>query len=70
MAVDTSNLGLQAIPGFQDIVLDAVQDASINHPELGNLQVASVNVGVVCDTGAVRFLARAIHEKVLLLLKG
>jgi mediator of RNA polymerase II transcription subunit 14 len=69
VTVNASDLGLQAIPQFQDIVLEAIQDATIAHPEITDLQIASVDVGVVCDTGAVRFVTRALHEKILRVLK-
>lgn len=59
-------LGLQRIPGFDEIVLDAIRDAS-STSSLG--RIAAIDVGVVCDTSAVRALGRAIHDRVKARLK-
>ena len=54
-------LGLHAIPGFAEIVLDAIRDVTSTGP-LG--KVALIDVGVGCDGTAVRALGRAIHDRV------
>lgn len=60
---DTDALGLQPIPGFAEIIMDAIRDvAATGKAGLGT--VAPVDVGVVCDAGAVRALGRVIHERV------
>lgn len=59
-----SKLGLQAIPGFQDIVSSAVNEVMA----LGNLTpgtVAAIDVGIICDTASVGLLGRTIHNKIL-----
>ena len=59
-------LGLHAIPGFSEIVLDAIRDVASTR-SLG--KVAPIDVGVVCDGSAVRALGRAIHDRVRARLK-
>jgi mediator of RNA polymerase II transcription subunit 14 len=56
-----STLGLQPIPGFNEIILDAIREVA----STGTLgKIASIDVGVVCDTSAVRAIGRAIHDRV------
>jgi mediator of RNA polymerase II transcription subunit 14 len=57
-------LGLQSIPRFQEIVSDAVREV-ISSGRVGSGTIAPIDVGVVCDTSAVRAMGRAIHSRVL-----
>jgi mediator of RNA polymerase II transcription subunit 14 len=52
---------LQPIPGFDEIILDAIRDVT----STGTLgKVAPIDVGVVCDASSVRAIGRAIHDRV------
>jgi mediator of RNA polymerase II transcription subunit 14 len=58
-------LGLQPIPHFQEVVLDAVRE--VTSSESGRLElgkIAPVDVGVVCAASAVRAVGQAIHRRV------
>jgi len=61
-------LGLRPIPGFSQIITDAIRDATFVTHHLGN--IAPIDVGVVCEISAVRVLGRAIHDRVRERLKG
>ncbi|KIJ59729.1 hypothetical protein HYDPIDRAFT_118235 [Hydnomerulius pinastri MD-312] len=66
---DSEQLGLQPIPDFRALVLDAVRAAR----PLGGAskgRIATVDVGVVCEGSAVGPVMRALHERVLKKLKG
>lgn len=52
-----SGTSLQPIPNFPDIILDAIRD-------VGTAGTVPIDVGVVCDAGAVRAVGRAVHERV------
>ncbi|KAF7975073.1 hypothetical protein HWV62_10589, partial [Athelia sp. TMB] len=58
---DGDTLGLQPIPGFAEIIMDAIRDVAATG-QLGN--VAPLDVGVVCQASAVGSLGRAIHDRV------
>jgi mediator of RNA polymerase II transcription subunit 14 len=64
---DEGTLSLHPIPGFAEIITDAVRDVSSTGSVLG--QIAPVDVGIVCDASAVRPLGRAVHERVRARLK-
>jgi len=64
---DNETLGLRPIPGFSQIVVDAIRDVTFTAP-LG--KIAPIDVGVVCDVSAVRALGRAIHDRVRARLKS
>jgi mediator of RNA polymerase II transcription subunit 14 len=66
---DDETLGLRPIPGFSQIVVDAIRDVTFTaHAPLG--KIAPIDVGVVCDVSAVRALGRAIHDRVSARLKS
>jgi mediator of RNA polymerase II transcription subunit 14 len=56
-----NTLGLQPIPGFDEIVLDAIREVTSTGTVGG---IAAVDVGAVCDASAVRAMGRAIHDRV------
>lgn len=57
-------LGLQPIPHFRRILLDAMREGiSSGGTTPGN--VAVTDAAIVCDAASVRIMARAIHVKVL-----
>jgi mediator of RNA polymerase II transcription subunit 14 len=63
---DQGTLGLHPIPGFAEIIVDAIRDTT----SLGSLgKIAPIDVGVICDASAVRALGRAIHDRVRARLK-
>ncbi|TFY60186.1 hypothetical protein EVJ58_g5313 [Rhodofomes roseus] len=61
-----SHLLLQAIPDFQRIVTEVVKDAA-SRGCTGH--IAPIDIGIICDSIAVRFVARTLHERVLQRLK-
>ncbi|KII92020.1 hypothetical protein PLICRDRAFT_103790 [Plicaturopsis crispa FD-325 SS-3] len=63
-----STLGLQPIPGFSEIVQSALKDLTSQGELRGNF--VPVDVGVVCEVGAVRVIGRALHDRVLKRLKA
>ena len=64
---DEGLLGLRPIPGFSEIIVDAIRDATLT-ASLG--KIAPIDVGVVCDVSAVRALGRAIHDRLRARLKN
>ncbi|KAF9242015.1 mediator complex subunit MED14-domain-containing protein [Melanogaster broomeanus] len=66
-------LVLQPIPDFRALVLDAVRSTS-PRPSGGvstsRGRITPIDVGVVCEGGAVGPVIRALHERVLKKLKG
>jgi mediator of RNA polymerase II transcription subunit 14 len=60
----TDHLGLQPIPHFKDVVLNTVREI-VSSGETRTSKIAVVDVGVVCDTGAVGILGSALHKQVL-----
>ena len=65
-AVHESDLTLKPIPDFRDIVTAACKDVT---GKVARSKIAPVDVGVICDSTAVRNVARALHERVLRKLK-
>ncbi|KZT67209.1 MED14-domain-containing protein [Daedalea quercina L-15889] len=61
-----SHLLLQAIPDFRRIVTEVVKDA-VSRGCIAH--ITSINIGIICDSAAVRFVARTMHERVLQRLK-
>ena len=61
-----NHLLLQAIPDFQRIVGEVVKDAVARGC---TAHIVSIDIGIVCDAGAVSFVARTLHERVLQRLK-
>lgn len=61
-----SDLILKPIPDFQALVVDACKAVA---GTVGRRKIAPVDVGVVCDSTAVRTVARALHELVMQRLK-
>jgi len=58
---DQGTLGLHPIPGFAEMIVDAIRDTT----SLGSLgKIAPIDVGVVCGVSVVRALGRAIHDRV------
>lgn len=57
-------LGLQRIPGFQDIILDVVRESNTSGL-VKPRQAALIDVGIVCDAGVVRTLALELHKRML-----
>ncbi|KAL6308200.1 MED14-domain-containing protein [Sparassis latifolia] len=57
-----SNLLLRAIPNFQSVVNEAVQEA-VAKGVVG--QVAPIDIGVICSASAVGVVGRALYERVL-----
>lgn len=62
-----STLIVQPIPGFTEIIQDAIREV-MTFGISG--KVVSVDVGVVCDVESVGGLGRAIHDRVLTRLEG
>ena len=67
-------LGLRAIPRFREIVLEAVEEVVAfgpitQHGGAAQGRIVPIDVGVVCDTTAVRAIARAVHVRVVETLK-
>ena len=62
-----STLILQPIPGFAEIIQDAIREV-MTFGISG--KVVSVDVGVVCDAESVGGVGRAIHDRVLTRLEG
>jgi mediator of RNA polymerase II transcription subunit 14 len=61
-------LGFRPIPGFRTIVEEAVAD--VHRSGRAGGRIVSVDVGVVCDTGAVQAVGRALHERVVKALQN
>jgi hypothetical protein len=59
----TSELGLQPIPQFSEIVLEAVKN-TISSGAAAPGKIAPLNAGVVCQTDVFRTLGRAIYVAV------
>jgi mediator of RNA polymerase II transcription subunit 14 len=67
-------LGLQPIPRFREILREAVGEVLASnsigqHEAMGRGQIVLVDVGVVCETAAVRAVTRALHARVVDSLK-
>ncbi|KAJ6602180.1 mediator complex subunit MED14-domain-containing protein [Mycena sp. CBHHK59/15] len=62
------DLGLQPIPRFREIVLDASREM-VSSAAVSLGKIAPMDVGVVCETGIVRALGRAIHAAVVDVMK-
>ncbi|KAF8995450.1 mediator complex subunit MED14-domain-containing protein [Cyathus striatus] len=58
-----AGLGLQPIPNFVKIISDVTTNL-ISTGQVGTGAVAMIDVGVVCATGCVQVLGRAIHSKI------
>lgn len=65
-ASSDSHLLLQAIPDFQRIVGEVIQNAASRGC---TAHIVSIETGIVCDSAAVSFVARTLHERVLQRLK-
>lgn len=65
-ASSDSHLLLQAIPDFHRIVGEVVRDALSRGC---TAHIVSIDIGIVCDSAAVSFVARALHDRVLQRLK-
>ena len=57
---------LQALPDFQRIVGEVVKDAMSRGC---TAHIVSIDIGIVCDSAAVSYVARTLHERVLQRLK-
>ncbi|EAU91571.2 hypothetical protein CC1G_02060 [Coprinopsis cinerea okayama7 len=60
--------GLQPLPGFAEIVKEAV--AATLKEQKGIKYLVNIDVGVVCETSIARLIARKLHEKVAEKLKA
>ena len=69
---DVERLGLQPIPDFRALVFDAVRATRSRTADSGHggRRLATIDVGVVCEGGAVGPVIRALHERVLRKLRG
>ena len=69
---DLERIGLESIPDFRTLVLDAVRATRPRTPEsgLGGRRIAAIDVGVVCESSTVGPVIRALHERVLKKLRG
>ena len=69
-------LGLRPIPRFREIVQEAVAEvllsgsASSHADGVVRGKIVPVDVGIVCNTDAVRAVARALHGRVAKELEG
>ncbi|KAH9924917.1 MED14-domain-containing protein [Fomitopsis serialis] len=61
-----SHLLLQAIPDFRRIAMEVVKDAASRGC---TARVAPIDIGIICDSAAVKFVARTLHDRVLQRLK-
>ena len=61
-----SSLVLQTISNFRSLVAATCQDAA---SENKGLKVTPVDIGVICDSTAVRVVGRLLYEKVRQTLK-
>ena len=65
-SLSDSKLMLQPIPNFQSLVVTASRDvASVYRGS----KVTPVDVGIVCESAAVRMVGRTLYEKVRLALE-
>ncbi|KAF9220121.1 MED14-domain-containing protein [Gyrodon lividus] len=71
---DSDVFGLQPIPDFRAMILDAVRSTRPGPSSTGvstsRGKIAPIDVGVVCEGSAVGPVIRALHERVLKKLKG
>ncbi|KAH0826875.1 mediator complex subunit MED14-domain-containing protein [Lanmaoa asiatica] len=69
---DAEKIGLEPIPDFHTLVLDAVRATRPRTSESGHggRRIAPIDVGVVCEGGTIGPIIRALHERVLKKLKG
>lgn len=69
---DQDRIGLEPIPDFRALVLDAVRAVRPRSPEsgAGGRRIAPIDVGVVCEGGTIGSVVRALHERVLKKLRG
>lgn len=69
---DVPRIGLEPIPDFRALVLDAVRATRPRTSEsgVGGRRIAPIDVGVVCEGGAIGPVVRALHERVLKKLRG
>ncbi|EGO25140.1 hypothetical protein SERLADRAFT_414850 [Serpula lacrymans var. lacrymans S7.9] len=63
-------LGLQAIPDLPSLIQAAVHSVRSASGGLSLGKIAPIDVGIVCNTGAVGAVARALHERILKKLQG
>lgn len=59
-------VGLRAIPGFRQLVLDAIKDVGAGVSG----KMASIDVGVVCDAPVANAIGKALFSRVLTALKA
>ncbi|KAG6829450.1 hypothetical protein H0H92_004510 [Tricholoma furcatifolium] len=57
-------LGLKPIPGFKNMIIDAVRDM-ISSGAVQPGKIAVIDVGVICDTATVYELGKNIHSRVV-----
>lgn len=69
---DLDRIGLEPIPDFRTLVLDAVRATRPRSPQsgAGGRRIAPIDVGVVCEGGTIGPVIRALHERVLKKLRG
>jgi len=69
---DLERIGLEPIPDFRTLVLDAVLATRPRIPEggVGGRRIAPIDVGVVCEGGTIGPVIRALHDRVLKKLGG
>ncbi|KAI9567227.1 mediator complex subunit MED14-domain-containing protein [Boletus coccyginus] len=69
---DLDRIGLEPIPDFRTLVLEAVLATRPRIPEggVGGRRIAPIDVGVVCEGGTIGPVIRALHERVLKKLGG
>lgn len=60
--IEHSELVLKPIPDFRTLLAAACKDVAGAVPRS---KIAPVDVGVICDSSAVRAVARALHERVM-----
>ncbi|KAF8447165.1 mediator complex subunit MED14-domain-containing protein [Boletus edulis BED1] len=69
---DPDRIGLEPIPDFRALVLEAIRATRPRTPEsgIGGRRIAPIDVGVVCEGGTIGPVIRALHERVLKKLRG
>lgn len=60
-SIRDSELVLQPIPDFRSLVIEACREVVST---VARTKIAPVDIGVICDSSAVRAVARALHERV------
>lgn len=69
---ELERIGLEPIPDFRALVLDAVRATRPRMSEngFGGRRIALIDVGVVCESATIGPVIRALHERVSKKLRG